>query len=250
MTNELFIALLFCIATGITILFKNNSLYKSAVLILPFLILSVFLIFVGNGKNFDFENIFPILGNGISSTFFSGLSNIYAFYGLAYLLFIPSKLKQPQKFTKIITISIFLSSIFLLFSCGNILFLFGEKFSNSEFFPLYISVRSIEFGAFFQRLDALFLLLCILGFIPIFSLNAHIVIELFKNITNLSDGKPMIFAYLLSIFSITMCYKLDSTILFLETNLSKTLLITFGIVLPLIILVLSNIKKIFIEYKK
>ena len=250
MTNELFIALLFCIATGITILFKNNSLYKSAVLILPFLILSVFLIFVGNGKNFDFENIFPILGNGISSTFFSGLSNIYAFYGLAYLLFIPSKLKQPQKFTKIITISIFLSSIFLLFSCGNILFLFGEKFSNSEFFPLYISVRSIEFGAFFQRLDALFLLLCILGFIPIFSLNAHIVIELFKNITNLSDGKPMIFAYLLSIFSITMCYKLDSTILFLETNLSKTLLITFGILLPLIILVLSNIKKIFIEYKK
>lgn len=243
MTNVLFIALLFCIATGIVLCFKNKSLFKVSVLILPILLTSVALIFIGNGKNFDFENIFPILGNGIKATFFSGLSNIYAFYGIAYLLFIPDKLKHPEKMQKITLIAIIISAIFLIISSANILFLFGEKFSNTEFFPLFISVRSIEFGTFFERLDSMFLLLCILGFIPVLSLNAYIVLDIFKNITNVSNSKPIVFAYLLSILGMTMCYKLNSTILFFETTLSKILLIVFGIVLPFIILILANIKK-------
>ena len=239
MTNIIFISLLFCIATGIVIFLGNNCIFKTAVLVLPLMLASVVLIFVGNGKNFDFTNIFPILGNGITSTFLSGLSNIYAFYGLAYLLFVPQKLKHPENFRKICLIAIILSSCFLLFSCGNILFLFGEKFSNSELFPLYISVRSIEFGTF--------LLFCVLGFIPIFSINAYIVIDIFKNITNISNEKPIIFAYLLSIFGITMCYKLNSTILFLETTISKSLLLIIGILLPFLILIFANIKKKFMK---
>ena len=71
----------------------------------------------------------------------------------------------------------------------------------------------------------MFLLFCVLGFIPIFSINAYIVIDIFKNITNISNEKPIIFAYLLNIFGITMCYKLNSTILFLETTISKSLLL-------------------------
>lgn len=243
MTNFIFIALLFCIATGIVLYLRNNSLFKFSVLILPIILASVSLIFIGNGKNFNFENIFPILGNGIKSTFFSGLSNIYAFYGIAYLLFIPNKLKHPEKMQKIALIAIILSAFFLLISSANMLFLFGEKFNDSEFFPLYISVRSIEFGTFFERLDSMFLLLCILGFIPVLSLNAYIVIDIFKNITNISNEKPIIFAYLLTILGIMMCYKLNSTILFLETTISKILLFIFGIIIPFVILVSANIKK-------
>ena len=243
MTNVLFIALLFCIATGMVLYLKNNSLFKFSVLILPIVLVSVLLIFIGNGKNFNFQNVFPILGSGIKSTFVSGLSNIYAFYGIAYLLFIPNKLKHPEKIQKIGLISIIISAIFLLISSANILFLFGEKFSNTEFFPLYISVRSIEFGTFFERLDSMFMLLCILGFVPVLSLNAYVVSDIFKSITNISNNKPIVFAYLLAILGVMMCYKLNSTILFLETTLSKILLIVFGIILPFIILISANIKK-------
>ena len=243
MTNVLFISLLFCIATGVVVYFKNNSLFKFSVLILPVILASVFLIFIGNGKNFNFQNIFPILGNGIESTFFSGLSNIYAFCGIAYLFFIPNKLKHPEKIQKIVLISIIISALFLLTSSANILLLFGKKFSNTEFFPLYISVRSIEFGVFFERLDSMFMLLCILVFVPVLSLNAYVVVDIFKNITNISNSKPLIFAYLLAIFGVMMCYKLNSTILFLETTLSKILFIALGIILPFVILILANVKK-------
>lgn len=243
MTNVLFISLLFCIAAGIVLSLKNNSLFKVSVLIMPIILTSVLLIFIGNFKNFNFENIFPILGNGIKSTFVSGLSNIYTFYGLGYLLFIPDKLKHPEKIRKIALISISLSALFLIISSANILFLFGERFSNTEFFPLYISVRSIEFGTFFERLDAMFLLICILVFISALILNAYTVLDIFKNITNISNSNPLIFAYVLFIWGLTMCYKLNSTVYFLETTLSKSLLLIFGITIPFIILVWANIKK-------
>ena len=108
---------------------------------------------------------------------------------------------------------------------------------------VYVSVLSIEFGAFFERLDSMFMLLCILVFVPVLSLNAYVVLDIFKNITNISNSKPLIFAYLLAIFGVMMCYKLNSTILFLETTLSKILFIALGIILPFVILILANVKK-------
>lgn len=250
MTNIIFIIALFCIATVIVISQKNNSVFKSSVLILPILLASVILVFIGNSKNFHFENLYPILGNGIKTTFLSGISNIFAFCGLIYLLFLPSKLKSPEKFTKISILSIILSAIFLLFSSANILFLFGEGFSNTELFPLYVSVRSIEFGTFFQRLDAVFLLLCILGFICVLSLNTYIVIDILKNITGLSNRKPLIFAYILAIFGASLCFKLNSTMEFLENNISKSLFLILAILLPFVILISANIKKKVIEKKE
>lgn len=243
MTNVIFIVSLFCIAAGIVATYKNNSIFKSAVLILPLLFSTVILIFIGNSKNFNFENIYPLLGNGIKSTFLSGISNIFAFCGLIYLFFLPPKLKKPEKITKISLISVILSAIFLLFSTANILFLFGDQFSTTELFPLYISVRSIEFGTFFQRLDAVFLFLCVLGFITVLSLNTYITIDILKNITCVSDKKPFILAYLLTVFGIALCLKLHSTIEFLEGNISKVFFIVLAIVIPFIILIAANIKK-------
>ena len=36
--------------------------------------------FKGNWKNLTFQKVFPILGNGVYTTFFSGLSDLFAFY--------------------------------------------------------------------------------------------------------------------------------------------------------------------------
>lgn len=44
-----------------------------------------------------------------------------------------------------------------------------------------------------------------------------------------------------------MCYKLNSTILFLETTISKSLLLIIGILLPFLILIFANIKKKFMK---
>ena len=243
MTNMIFIASLFCIAAGIIVSFKNNSIFKSAILLLPILLATIVLVFIGNSKNFHFENIYPILGNGTNATFLSGFTNVFAFCGLAYLFFLPSKLKNPEKLTKISIISVILSGIFLLFAVADILFIFGDVLNISELFPIYASVRRIEFGTFFQRLDAIFLLLCTLCFICTLSFNTYLITDILKNITNTSDSKPFIVPCLLIILGFALSIKQNSMLKFLENTFSKILFFVLAIIVIFIILISANIKK-------
>ena len=113
-TNIIYIILLFIIAIAITNKLGFNSTIKTTALIFPFIMLSIILLFVGNLKNFSFEKLFPILGDGFKSTFILGLSNIGAFSGISYLYFLPPLLKDPSKFKKISILSIILSDDFSL----------------------------------------------------------------------------------------------------------------------------------------
>ena len=243
MTNILFIVLLFIIATCIICNFSNNSITKTAVLILPVLFAIIVLIFIGNAKNFKIENIYHLIGNGIKHTFFTGLSNLFAFSGFAYLFFLPSKLKNPKSFNKIAFISILLSGIFLLFAIANIVLLFGDTLNNVAVFPLYICVRYIEFGTFFQRLDAVFLFLCTIGALSFLALNTFLVVEILKDIFSVSDKRPLVYPYLLILFSVALTIKQNSVLEFMENTISKILFFTIVMASSLIVLISANIKK-------
>ena len=243
LTHVIFIITLFCIACGIISTLGNNSLFKSMVIIVPILYSTVIFIFMGNSQNFRFENIYPLLGNGISTTFFTGFTNIYSFTGLGYLLFMPPKLKKPDKITKIGLIFTILIGIYLLICVASILLIFGSALRNSDLPPLYIAVRYIEFGTFFQRLDAAFIFLCVLGFVFALNINLFVILDIIKDITNISNTKLLILPCLLTSLAIALLIKKGSTLEYLEDTLSKVLYILFAIIIPLIILFSAFIKK-------
>ena len=242
MTNIIFIVTIFCIATALILKLQNNSLLKSTLIVVPLLFLSIILIFIGNLQNFNFENIYPIFGNGLKATFLTGLNNLWVFNSLAYLWFIPSRLKNPDHFNKIAITSTLLTGVFLFIAIGNIVFLFSDTLDNSTLFPLYLSSRYIEFGSFFQRMEPLFLFFCTLGFICTLCVNAFIVIDIFKDVFNLSNEKPIIYPYLLTLGGIAVSIKKISTIEYLENNIAKISFFILGILVPFIILLLANIK--------
>lgn len=245
LTHIIFIIALLSIATGIIASFGNNSIFKATSLIVPFLYTAIFLIFIGNTKNFNIDNMFPIFGEGFNQSFIKGLTNIFTFSGLSYLLFFPSKLKKPEEITKIGLIFSILNAIYIIFCVTDILFLFSDAINHSQLPPLYISVRYIEFGTFFQRMDAAFVFLCVLGLISALNINLYFILEILKNITNLSDSKPLIFPCLLTSFGIALGLKQDSTLDFLENVFSKILFIVFTFVVPLILFIGAIIKKKF-----
>ena len=243
LTHIIFIIALLSIATGLIASFGNNSIFKATSLILPFIYTAIFFIFIGNAPDFNFNNMFPILGDGITQSFVKGLTNIFTFSGLSYLLFFPSKLKKPEDITKIGLIFSILNGIYVIFCVADILFLFADVVTHSQLPPLYISVRYIEFGTFFQRMDAAFILLCVLGLISALNINLYFILDILKNITNLSDSKPLIFPCLLTSFSIALGIKQDSTLNLLENQVSKGLFVVFTIIVPLVILVGAILKK-------
>ena len=245
MTDLMFIIFLFVIAAAITVRLDKGSIFRTTLIIFPVLALVIIVAFIGNSKNFNFENIYPLLGNGVEATFKTGFTNLFAFTGLSYLYFLPSYLSNPQKFKKISCSSIIIASFFLILMTANILFMYSDSLSSSELFPLYIAVRYIEFGSFIQRMDSTFLLICALSFISYLSLNTTICTNIFKKITNISDNKPIIYPYLLCIFSVAVMIKNNSVLDLIENNIFKILFFSISIILCISILILANIKKIF-----
>ena len=170
---------------------KYNAIYRSNLLTIPLVVLSVVVLFIGNLHDFTFENIFPILGNGVNETFLVGISNLFAFQGLLYILFLPPQLKDVTILKKIIFCSVFYSALYLFFSVAIILLLFDTEVSNTLTMPLYSAARYIEFGSFFQRLDSIFILIWIISFISYLCITINTCCRIFQKILPTVSNKTV-----------------------------------------------------------
>lgn len=130
MTNVNYTVLLFVMTTCIACNLKNNGFLRATFLIVPPVILAIFFIFAGNLKNFSYENIYPLLGNGINATFGIGIANLYTFGGLSYMLFLPQNLKRPDKFMSISVISTIVSSICLTLAVATTILMFNKNITS------------------------------------------------------------------------------------------------------------------------
>ena len=241
-TNIVYIVFLFIIATGIMCSMKNNAISKVNFIIVPISLITLILIFIGNAKNFEYQNIYPILGNGIDSVFISGIFNIFAFGGMVYLYFLPSKLKEPKNFFKISFWGIVISAIFLLIIVSIIIFMFETDVIHEDLFPLYLAVRYIEFGTFFQRLDSAYLLIRIISFLCFIGISCKLCLDILKSITNVEDSRPINYTLMLIIFGFVILTDKYDNIKILQNNIFKIMFI-IGVVIGLVILVCANIKK-------
>lgn len=236
-TNTFSLLLLFFISAFFICNLKYNALYRSNLLTIPFLILSIFLLFLGNFEDFSFDNIFPILGNGINETFLYGSSNLFAFQGLIYLLFLPPHLKDYTELKKISIISILLSAIYLVTSIATLLFLFNTEVTSTLLMPLYSAVRYIEFGAFFQRLDSVFILIWIISFISYLSLSINTCSNIFKKTTKIqSDKSSIILICFLMLIVTFFSYSYGVSTFLLEIVYKYCFFIILGISLALLLL--------------
>lgn len=165
-----------------------NSVFKFNSIIVFFMMISLFFILLTSTTTYVPEKIFPLFGNGINETFFSGLSNIYAFSGFGLLYFLMPILKDYKDFKKISIWALILSSLYLFFAILTLLFSFSSLISVYELSPIYLVLRATEFGQFFQRPDAIFVftwILSIMSFISILILFCSINLKKAGNIKNM-----------------------------------------------------------------
>lgn len=197
MTKLFYIILLFVISAFIVCTMRHNAIYRSTFIIFPLLIISILFLFFANIEYYEVEKIYPLFGKGYFETFILGLSNMFAFQGLAHIYFMPSMLKEPTKIKHIALTSIILSCIFLLIGISIILFMFNAFIETDALLPLYSAAKYIEFGPFFQKLGSTFVLIWIIAFISFLSINLKFSSNILRKITSLKN--ETIFTFLLSI---------------------------------------------------
>lgn len=188
-TNTFFIIIVFLITSVLVCNLRNNSIFRSNLLTIPLVIFSIIVLFLGNAGDFVFQNVFPILGYGVTDTFLMGISNLFAFQGLIHLLFLPPNLKDVTKLKKITLLSISMSAIYLIFSVGIIVLLFDSTVTSTLLMPLYSAARYIEFGSFFQRLDSIFILIWIISFVSYISVIISTCCNILRKITPVNSIK-------------------------------------------------------------
>lgn len=205
---------------------------------------------MANMKNFVPQRVFPILGYGFDETFIKGLENLYAFGNISFLYFLPSYLKDVKQLKKVSIISIVISCVYLLFCLSALLIMFPFISSNEEIMPLYLASRYIEFGTFFQRVDAIFLLVWIWVIILYLSISIMLSIRIAKEITIIKNRNVLIYFFALITLIISMIPQNLVQINFFETTIYKYIVLYFIFAACILILLFANIKYKLIHRKE
>lgn len=219
-----------------------SSIARINLVIVPILISSIIVLFLSSWKLFQVERLFPILGYGVDETFFSGLSNLFAFGGIALIYFIMPILKNHGDFKKITIASIVISSVFLLFSVLSLLLVFPLLSDTTETLSVYSLARMIEYGRFFQRIDALFVFVWIFSAFSYVSITLAISLYLFKKLFNIKNPKSLANCFATIIFGISLISPNIAVARFIQQHIYKyyELILVFSV--SFIVLLLANWK--------
>lgn len=234
--------LFFLIAAAIANRFGFRTIAKCNLIIVPIILLNLLIAFFCIFSRFEIKRIFPIWGYGLNQTFFSGMSNLFAFTGIAYLYFLKPLLKNPEDFPKISYVSIGISAFYLFLSVTTLLFSFADVLTINEISPVYLLIRGTNFGRFLQRPDALFILGWILSLMSYLSITVWTISNIFKKVSKTSDTKPMIYCFCALIFVFALIPKNIAQIRFIQDVVFRYLTIIFVFIIGFTILLFANLK--------
>ena len=248
-TTPLFLMIIIFIIPPIVLnKYSIKTISSVNLLFIPITLISFLILFFGLCKDFSWQNIFPIMGFGIKETFLYGATNIFAFSGIGYLLFINPILKDSKDFKSISLITIIISALYLLFSVFCLLLSYSFIIIDDELFSMYLISRRISLGNFIQRLDAIFLLIWIINTFCYCSFNIYFSLKIIKKISNSKALNGLL--YLIAVFLFLCCLLFNdiASIKFFEKYIYKYFSFSLVFILSFIILILAKIKKGFKNY--
>ena len=239
MPTEL-ICLIFVLIALIANQFGFKNISRANAIILPFIIVTILIIFFSLFIQFVPERFFPIMGYGINDTFIMGTSNIFAFGEVIILLLMKSGQKDSKKLG---LFSIIASGIILFLSITSLLLIFPFATGGEGILSIYMITRSIQFGKFFQRIDAFFILIWVLTFFAYLSVVIAFTLKITSKNAKTKKSNIPAFLIALGIFVVTLIPKNIAQIRFCENIIYKYLCLIIVFAMSFIILLLGYLKK-------
>lgn len=225
--------------------FGLKTIVRTNIIVVPLVMINLLIAFFCVSDRFVIERIFPIFGYGINKTFFSGATNIFAFTGISYILFLQPMLEKQEKFKTISFIGIGISSLYLILSIMSLLFSFADFLNINSLSPIYLLIRGTDFGRFLQRPDAIFFLGWILCLMSYLSITIFLVTHIFQKIGNQKHNFLFSFIVAIIMFIVALLQNNMAEIRFIQNYIYKYFTIILVFIISMLILIIANIK-----YKK
>lgn len=177
----LYIFIFFIVAIFISAYIGIKSIVRMHSLLVPVILLSVFLLFLGNIKNFNYTNVFPILGTDIKSLF---KATIYISYisDMAVIYFLMPHAHKKEDFRKLTFKSWAVSSAVMIIIALMYVCVINRNISGELNLPIYRLARSLRAGENSAHFESIFSISCFLSFLLCGSLYLYVSAKICKDI--------------------------------------------------------------------
>ena len=186
-----YIGLFFAVAAVLATLRGMNGIIRVHSLIVPFCVVITLVLLPSVFKSADINNLFPVMGKGTFVVFKTAFSNISYYLDFILIFLINPFYKNGKGHTKIIRLSGaagILVNLFIIL-CANLIL--PQPVSSAIKFPLYQLMKTVYFGRFFQRIDAIYLFSVSLSAMEFISFSVFLVSNIFKKVFSLNAGRPL-----------------------------------------------------------
>lgn len=205
-------------------------------IILPFLMLSVLIVTVFLSPLFDFGNLKPVLYNAISALAFP-------FAETVIFTAVLDKIRDKRSLYKIYYVSLIFSGIVLIIiSLRSILTLGAENVGNM-YFASYAAVGLIDIGDFLERIEVSVTVVFLFGGYVKNSICLYAASTGIANVLNIDNYRQIVtpVGMLMLVFSFII-YNNTMEMFEWANKIYKYYAIPFEVVLPLIVLIVAEIK--------
>ena len=192
-TPKWFLALFLITAAGIGAFGKIKGVLILSKHFVTFFVIVIFLLLGSVLVQCNFENLFPLLGTSAQDTLFKGFSGIFLYTDMLLLLFI----SPVDGFSSGCRKYLLLGGLLGIFICFSVVLTYTAKIpyplSREEQFPLYLLTKEVYYGRFFQRVDAIILLISALWGMLVLSFNLCLMSKILNEVFGITALKVVIF---------------------------------------------------------
>ena len=224
-----------CSRTGLKAIVRAHSF------VTPFTIALVILLLASSINNFDFYNVFPVMGKG--SIMFSYLGILASYFAdFVLLMFIMPFSSDKASYKKIIIISHIISSAMLIIIMGIYTLTIPYSVSGTFFIPVYRIAQYINYQSFMARMESLFTIGWMLSYFLTSATYLYITSMLAGRIFKAKSYRPCMYVIAVIIFIISFIPK-NTDQLIEWSNFIATPRLVVNMILPVLILLWARFKE-------
>lgn len=169
---------------------------------IPLIWVAIALLIVSTIYKGDVSNLFPILGTGTENLLGKGLSGIVVYTDILLLFLIAPEEKTRKQINRTVLRSTGLGVLI------NVLFVLAFNLSvpystsSGDHSPIYLLLKEVYYGRFFQRIDAIILFVSSISAMLYLALNTFLFGNLLRQTFKTKNIRPITLIYTLVIFAL------------------------------------------------
>jgi spore germination protein KB len=210
----------------------------------PILFLTLFVSFILSIGNVRWHHLLPVYADSGWLNILKGSIPAASYLGESFfLLAIVSFMHNPQKAPLRSMIGVGLTAFIILITTIMVILVFGPNFSVNLRFPYFMLIRSIDILNFIQNVDLFVIFVWIYGMFAKLSLYLFITSYEAANWLNVKDWRRIIWFGAPAIFIMAILVPNETFLSIYPKFWEFGIIPVCGIVLPLLLLIISMVKK-------